>query len=272
MEYCESIIDRVNGTSVRKVDVAPGVPAAASGGAFTSLSRAERVAELRSRMAQIGGEVPEQDTRVVDDVDVLGLGEKFQHVLPGGGLPRKSVTHMSDTPALVVEMLEQVVASGGYAGVVGWPELSYAALPPDELERIIAVPDPGADPLGVASVLVEGLDLVVWRSPAALELSPVRARPLLGKLRKGRAALMLVGATVPSPALTVSGQVCQFRGIGKGSGRITGLDIRVRAQAKGARTASAVIAVGRVGSGSVAEVGARADLVLDRGPALKVVE
>lgn len=215
---------------------------AAGGIAPAGISRAEQIAELRSRMAQIGGEVPQQ--QVVENADVLGLGEQFRFILPGGGLPRQAVTQMSETPALVVEMLHHVTEAGGYAGVVGWPELSYAALPPECLNRIIAVPDPGVDPLGIAGVLVEGLDLVVYRTRTRLELSPVRARPLLGKLRKGRAALMLVGATVPSPSLTVTGEVSEFRGIGRGSGRITGLDIRVRAQSKSAHPASGTITVG----------------------------
>ena len=152
---------------------------------------------------------------------------------------------MSDTPALVAEMLLHVVEAGGHAGVVGWPELSYAGIDPKYLGRIIAVPDPGVDPLGVAAVLTEGLDLVVYRSPVALALSPVRCRPLLGKLRKGRAALMMVGATVPSPALTVTGDIQAFHGIGRGTGRITGVDIRVRAQSKGGHPASASITVGQ---------------------------
>lgn len=196
-------------------------------------------------MVQIGGGVPDQIGQpVVADVDVLGMGEQFRFLLPGGGLPRRAVTHMSDCPALVVEMLLATTEAGGHAGVVGWPELSYAALPPESLDRVIVVPDPGADPLGIAAVLVEGLDLVVYRNPVPLELTPVRARPLLGKLRTGRAALMLVGATVPSPALTVTGTVEQFRGIGKGTGRITGLDIRVRAQSKGAHPMSGTVTVG----------------------------
>ena len=48
------------------------------------------------------------------------------------------------------------------------------------------------DPLAVAGVLVEGLDLVVLHTPQPLNLSPVRARPLLARLRKGNAALVAV--------------------------------------------------------------------------------
>jgi len=215
-------------------------------------ARAEQIAQLRSKMAQIGGAVPGGDgdgagfaQKIADGEDVVLLGEQFRFLLPGGGLPRHAVTHMSDTPALVAEMLLHVVEAGGHAGVVGWPELSYAGIDPKYLGRIIAVPDPGVDPLGVAAVLTEGLDLVVYRSPVSLALSPVRCRPLLGKLRKGRAALMMVGATVPSPALTVTGDIQAFHGIGRGTGRITGVDIRVRAQSKGGHPASASITVGQ---------------------------
>ncbi len=244
----------------------PAGPAVSVGS--VGITRAEQIAELRSKMAQIGGAVSGGggdsagfSGEIVAGEDVLGLGEQFRFLLPGGGLPRCAVTHMSDTPALVAEMLLHVVQAGGYAGVVGWPELSYAGIDKRHLNRIIAVPDPGVDPLGITAVLTEGLDLVVYRSPVELTLSPVRCRPLLGKLRKGRAALMMVGATVPSPALTVTGDVEAFHGIGRGTGRITGVDIRVRAQSKSAHPASATVTVGRAAE-TTASVGA---------PALKVV-
>ncbi|WIM68173.1 hypothetical protein QP027_01880 [Corynebacterium breve] len=213
----------MRGTSVRKVE---------------GLSQAEKVAALRSRMAELGGEVPE---RVLDATDVLSVGEGLGRVLPMRGLPRRSVTHMSETPSLVVELLEQATRQGSYAGVVGWPELSYAGI--NNLHHVVAVPDPGMDPLSVLTVLVEGLDLVVYRGAAA-QLSPTRARPLLGKLRAGHAALLLVGTQVQSPTLTVEAEVTAFRGIGQGSGRITGMDIAIRAEAKGYRPGRGTVALG----------------------------
>lgn len=224
----------MSGTSVRKTSVSAEAVTPAG------LARAAQIAELRSKMEQISGEIP----HVPVGEGVLELGGQLRALFPGGGLPRQSVTHMSDTPGLVVELLRHVTEAGGYAGVVGWPELSYAALPPESLERVIAVPDPGVDPLGVAAVLVEGLDVVVCHSPVALQLSPVRARPVLGKLRKGRAALMLVGVTVPSPALKVTGEVLAFHGIGRGAGRIVGMDVRVRVSSKSMHPASDVVTVG----------------------------
>lgn len=169
------------------------------------------------------------------------MGGQFAAILPHGGLPRRAVTHLSDTPALVVEMLDSVTAAEGFAGVVGWPELSYAGV--GALERVIAVPDPGIDPLSVAGVLVEGLDLVVLHTPQPLNVSPVRARPLLARVRKGRAALLMVNARVPSPALSITGRVTGFHGIGRGVGTIAGMDMRV--EAAGHHTSSTVITLGR---------------------------
>ena len=207
-------------------------------------SRVDQIAELRARMAAIGGEVPQQ---VVEDAETLAVAGGLSLVLPNGGLPRRAVTHVSDTPALIVELIGQVVQAGGRAGVVGWPELSYAGIGEDAMERVVAVPDAGLDDLSVAGVLAEGLDLVVLRTRSPFQLTPVRARPLLARIRKGQAALVCVNVEVPSPALTVTGQLAQFHGIGRGIGRITGIDFDVRAQAKGYRPASARVTLGTGG-------------------------
>ena len=97
-------------------------------------------------MAAIGGEVPQQ---VVEDTETLAVAGGLSLVLPNSGLPRRAVTHVSDTPALIVELIGQVVQAGGRAGVVGWPELSYAGIGTDSdadaMERVVAVPDAGLD-------------------------------------------------------------------------------------------------------------------------------
>lgn len=192
-------------------------------------------------MAAIGGEVPQQ---VASGEGVLPVDGPLSSVLPNGGLPRRAVTHLSDTPALVVELIAQVAGDGGCAGVVGWPELSYAGVAEGALERVVAVPEPGIDDIAVAGVLAEGLDLVVLRTRTPLTLSPVRARPLLARLRKADAALVLINLEVPSPALALTGTLAAFHGIGRGTGRITGIDFDVRAETKGRRPASATVTLG----------------------------
>lgn len=213
---------------------------------LSGLDRAGRVDLLRSRMAAIGGgrgAVPQPD---MASTDVLPVHPELAKVLPGGGLERRAVTEVSDCPALIVELIGQVTARGGHVGVVGWPELSLAGVVESgRLDNVITVPDPGTDPLGIVGILVEGLDLVVARWAAPLELSPVRARPLLARLRGGVAALVLVGARIPSPAVRIGAGVTTFRGIGEGTGRIRSVDIAVRVTAKGRPPESATVTVGR---------------------------
>ncbi|MCT2338533.1 hypothetical protein [Corynebacterium sp. p3-SID1056] len=221
----------MNGTPIRQLAEPDGL-----GG-----DRHAQIAQLRARMAELGGEAA---PKVVAGEGVLSVGGGLAQVLPGGGLPRRGVTQVSETPALVVELLDRVAGAGGTIGVIGWPELSYAGMSAGALERVIAVPEPGIEDLAVAGVLAEGLDLVVLRTRTALRLSPVRARPLLARLRKGNAALVAVNVTVPSPALRVSGQIAQFHGIGRGTGRIRGIDVRVRATAKGWPGATATLTLG----------------------------
>ncbi|MCG7279133.1 hypothetical protein MHJ95_09075 [Corynebacterium imitans] len=216
----------MNGTPIRQ----------AAGG-----DRHAQIVQLRARMAELGGDAAPQ---VVAGEGVLSVDGGLAQVLPGGGLPRRAVTQVSDTPALVVELLDRVAGAGGTVGVIGWPELSYAGMSAGALERVIAVPEPGIEDLTVAGVLAEGLDLVVLRTRTELRLSPVRARPLLARLRKGNAALAAVNVAVPSPALRISGQVAQFHGIGRGTGRIRGIDVRVRATAKGWPGATATLTLG----------------------------
>lgn len=213
---------------------------------LSGLDRAGRVDLLRSRMAAIGGgqgAAPQPD---MASPDVLPVHPELAKVLPGGGLERRAVTEVSDCPALIVELIGQVTARGGHVGVVGWPELSLAGVVESgRLDNVITVPDPGTDPLGIVGILVEGLDLVVARWAAPLELSPVRARPLLARLRGGVAALVLVGARIPSPAVRIGAGVTTFRGIGEGTGRIRSVDIAVRVTAKGRPPESATVTVGR---------------------------
>ena len=182
-------------------------------------SRSERIAALRARMERIEGAAP------APAHEVLSAGD-LDRILPGGGLARQAVTEVSDCPALIVEIIREVSGRGGHVGVVGWPDLSLADV--ERLEQVIVIPDPGEDPLGVTSVLVEGLDLVVWHSRVPLNLSPVRARPLLGRLRQGQAALLIVNLAIQSPAARLDARVTTYRGIGRGTGRIRGYGIAVK--------------------------------------------
>ena len=211
------------------------------------LSRSERVAALRSRMAALGSEqAPEIEESADEDVISVPIG--LTSVLPGGGIPRRQVMSLSNSPALAVEIISHVTAAGGHVAVVGWQELLLAqVVEQGDLSRVVTIPDPGADPWSITGVLVEGMD-VVFHHGAPVELSPARARPLLARLRAGQAALVTIDARLPGTSLHMDANVVGYHGIGRGTGRIRGVDIAVRTEAKGMRPKSTTIFCGKQAS------------------------
>ncbi|WP_080796407.1 hypothetical protein [Corynebacterium pacaense] len=238
----------MDGTGVRQAD-----PGSAGLEDLAQLGRAERIEVLRSRMSSMGAAALKLDAPAggvsdsqVAPGDVVAAPGAVADLFPGGGLMRRQVTVMGEQPLLVLDFLTRVTASGGCAAVVGWRDLGLAGLvgAGGVCDNLIVIPDPGPEPLNVAAVLCEGLDLVVYRGPEIM-LSPSRARPLLGKLRKGAAALLMVGTQVASPAARVESSITGYGGIGRGTGRIRSVEMRVRVLARGRAAASRTVVVHR---------------------------
>lgn len=249
----------MDGTGVRYGgiggDVSPSVDLAA-------MTKQERIQTLRSRMSALGSAVSPAEKKAAEfqselpmREDVLPAPDSFSRFLPGAGLPRRAVALFQDQPLLIAESLAHVTSMGGHAAVVGWEDFSYAGVLDfgGVYENIIAVPHPGSEPLNVVAVLCEGLDLVIYRGPEIM-LSPTRARPLLGKIRKGTAALMMVGTRVQSPALTVAAEITDYLGIGPGRGRIKAVEMHIQVTARGQVPTSGKVVISSFGSAELLAV------------------
>ncbi|MFC5939648.1 hypothetical protein ACFPVT_09670 [Corynebacterium choanae] len=161
-------------------------------------------------------------------------------MLPTGGLPRRRLSTCGNSPLLVVELIAAALQAGNYVAVVNWPQLLLTQLVDYgiNVERLVLIPHPGADPLGVVGMLVDGIDLVVYHDAGGgavrnRQLPPTQIRPLTAKLRRGCAAVLVVGAQVSHAAVQISATPIHIHGLGYGTGRIRGIELAVAVTVQG---------------------------------------
>ncbi|MEY8566050.1 hypothetical protein AALF15_05695 [Corynebacteriaceae bacterium 7-707] len=220
--------------------------------------RGEVVAELRNRIATIGG----GGASPVPDPPEGGGGVPVPGWLSGslvaGGLPRGAVTAADDCPAALVDLLTALTADGGCAAVVGYPRLALAAVAAGggDLERLVLVPDPTPHASAVVGTLVEGLDMVVYSAPAVV--APSAARPVEARLRRSRCALLVCSGarSWPGARLHLSWRTVGVTGLGVGSGRVRGVSVVGQAWGQGQPPQTfrgTVGTAGTAGAGAVPE-------------------
>ncbi|MCB9441069.1 MAG: hypothetical protein H6523_12585 [Mycolicibacterium sp.] len=208
-------------------------------------NRADQLEQLRKRMAAISGRVGSSHrgpgtatARALPDVapeSLLPVPESLLGVLPGG-LPRGSVAVTSGARSLPLGIAAAVTAAGGHAAIVGLPGagLLAAAEMGADLSRIAMIPDPGPDPVEVAAVLTDGMDLVLL-GMTGTAVSPGRARVIGGRLRHRGAVLVVVGGDWPGPALRLDARVRGYETTvaEPGRGRLCRVRLAVRARGRG---------------------------------------
>lgn len=213
--------------------------------------RADELAALRRRMAAMSGRPDQQSVEVRDPAEgVLPVPGPLAEILPHAGIPRGTVVCHEGANSLLVAMIASVTRGGGQVGIVGLPRLSLLAAVEmgADLSRLATVPDPGADPVEVATVLLDGMDLVVLG--AVESVAPARTRVVMGRVRKQSSVLMVTGGGWPgarttlearvltyrhSPAVTMTAEPVQAR---SGYGRIGGMRLRVTAFGRGSQSRS----------------------------------
>lgn len=212
--------------------------------------RSEQLEQLRQRMAAISGKVGAghraatpviaSEPSAAAQESLLPVPESLLGVLPDG-LPRGGVAVVSGARSLPLSMAAAVTAAGGHAAIVGLPGVGLlaAAEMGADLSRIAVVPDPGADPVEVAAVLVDGMDLVLLGLRGAA-VAPSRARVVSGRLRHRGAALVVVDGDWPGPALRLDARVRGYETTvpAPGRGRLAGVRLAVRARGRGVRVAA----------------------------------
>jgi hypothetical protein len=201
-------------------------------------NRAEQLKLLRRQMAAVSGKVgtarwaddllPESETR-------LPIPPVLAEVLPDA-LPRGTVVMLSGARSLPLSMVAAVTAAGGNAAIVGQPDAGLLAAVEmgADLSRLAVIPDPGTDPVEVAAVLMDGMDLVVL-GLSGHSVPPARTRAVVARARQKGCTLLVTDGDWPGASLRLEARVCGYETGAPGFGRISKvrLDVCARGRAIG---------------------------------------
>lgn len=212
--------------------------------------RAEQLRQLRRQMAAVSSRVAGRwspDHRPHDVLpapeSLLPVPDSLAGVLPHG-LPRGAVAVVSGARSPVVGITAAVTAAGGHVAVVGLPDFGLLAAEEmgADLSRLAVIPSPGPDPVEVAAVLADGMDLVVL-GLAGRSVPATRARAVVARARQRGCALLVTQGQWQGASVRVDARVCGYEitagpgGTGgppvPGCGRIGA--VRVQARSRGRR-------------------------------------
>ena len=181
------------------------------------LDRVEQLEQLRRQMAAVSGKVggrwrpAEHDAAVLPALEsLLPVPESLAALLPDG-LPKGTVAVLSGARSLPVGMAAAVTAAGGHVAVVGLPDFGLLAAAEwgADLSRLAVIPDPGADPLEVAAVLMDGMDLVLL-GLGGRRVPATRARAVVARARQRGCALLVIGGEWQGASMRMDARVCGY--------------------------------------------------------------
>jgi len=191
--------------------------AVASALEIRQLDRSEQLKQLRLQMAAVSGKmVPVQravghDCRT-DDVlpaseSLLPIPESLAAVAPRG-LPRGAVAVLSGARSLPVSMVAAATAAGGHSAIVGLPDFGLLAAKEmgADLSRVAMILDPGIDPVEVAAVLMDGMDLVLL-GLGSRSVSPTRARAVVARARQKGCTLLIMHGEWQGPSIRLAARL-----------------------------------------------------------------
>jgi hypothetical protein len=209
--------------------------------------RAEQLESLRRQMASVSRKAPGAVVARTDDLlpeseSRLALPQWLAESLPVA-LPRGTVAVLSGARSLLLSMVAAVTAAGGNVAIVGQPDIGLLAAVEmgADLSRLAVIPDPGTDPVEVAAVLIDGMDLVVL-GLGGRRVPQTRARAVVARARNRGCTLLVTDGDWQGAPTRLEARVCGYeitaggRGTpGCGFGRISGVRLQVSGVCAGGR-------------------------------------
>ena len=196
--------------------------------ATSGFDRAEQLQQLRRQIAAVSGKVG-ASRRSATAGDGLPVPESLAGLLPAG-LPRGTVAVLSGARSVSVGMVAAVTAGGGHVAVVGVPDfgLLAAAEMGADLSRLAVIPNPGADPVEVAAVLMDGMDLVVL-GLGGRSVPMTRARAVVARARQRGCTLVVTQGDWQGASIRMDARVRGYQLTSDpGFGRIGAVQVSVR--------------------------------------------
>jgi hypothetical protein len=212
--------------------------------------RADQLKQLRRQMAAVSGKVGSSrrghvhTPTTVDDLlpgsqAMLPVPQLLTDVLPDA-LPRGSVAVLSGARSLPVSMVAAVTAAGGNAAIVGQPDIGLLAAVEmgADLSRLAVIPDPGTDPVEVAAVLMDGMDLIVL-ALGGRSVPLTRARAVVARAQQKGCTLLVADGDWHGASIRLKARVCGYETTvdTPGFGRIGKVRLEVCAEGRAIRRA-----------------------------------
>ncbi len=202
--------------------------------------QAEQLKLLRRKIAAVPSKVSDggRAPRLADDLlpeseSLLPIPESLAEQLEVP-LPRGSVAVLSGARSLSLSLVASVTAAGGHVAIVGQPDTGLLAAVEmgADLSRLAVIPDPGTDPVEVAAVLMDGMDLVVL-GLGGRSVPATRARAVVARAHNKGCTLLVTGGDWQGASIRLEARVCGYEMTGEaGRGRISRVRLAVRAQGK----------------------------------------
>ena len=179
------------------------------------------------------GAAAAQDSIPSVPADAVPLPGDLRSVVPSGAVAPGQVVALAGGHSLVVALVAAATAAGKRCAIVGYPALGLAAVAAEggDLSQVALVPSAGADPGVVASVLLDGMDMVVL-DPASGRIPPARARILAGRARSAGTVLVAGARDWPGADLHLESAPSRCAGLDRGYGRIFSASAPVLARGK----------------------------------------
>jgi hypothetical protein len=201
-------------------------------------TRAEQLKQLRRQMAAVSGKVgsprrghPHGDDLLPESEARLPVPQLLADVLPDA-LPRGTVAVLSGARSLALNMVAAVTAGGGTAAIVGQPDVGLLAAVEmgADLSRLAVIPDPGTDPVEVAAVLMDGMDLIVL-ALGGRSVPLTRARAVVARAQHKGCTLLVTDGDWQGASIRLKARVCGYETTSDkpGFGRISKVRLEVRA-------------------------------------------